>query len=403
MLGNLFKAFRLATSDYLHEWQMSACFVLGLAAVLGPLMVLFGLKFGIVGAMMEQLIEDPGNREIRPVGSGRYDQAWLEDVRARPDVAFLVPRTRSIAATIELASAHSSRIVPVELIASGSGDPLLAPDEPLPEGFDRLVLSHSAADKLSVKAGDLLDGSLARRYRGLQERVHLTLTVAAIAPERSFSRDGAFVSVQLLEALEDFRDGREVSELDWAGAPADTERTYPGFRLYANSIEDVAGLRDAFAGIGVEVHTQAASIEVVQRMDRNLTAIYWAIAVIGIVGFSLSLGASLWANVDRKRKQLSVLRLVGFRTRDIVWFPMVQALFTAILGWALAVSMYSITALLINEMMAEQVEQGQQVCRLLPFHYAIALGLTCSAAVIAAGLAGLRSARIEPSEGLREL
>ena len=58
MLRNLFKIFGLATRDYLHEWQMSVCFMLGLAAVLGPMMVLFGLKFGIVGGMMDQLIED---------------------------------------------------------------------------------------------------------------------------------------------------------------------------------------------------------------------------------------------------------------------------------------------------------------------------------------------------------
>ena len=403
MLRNLFKVFRLATRDYLHEWQMSLCFVLGLAAVLGPMMVLFGLKFGIVGAMMDELLEDPGNREIRPVGSGRYDQAWLDDVRARPEVAFLVPRTRSIAATIDLASAHSSSIVSVELIASDRGDPLLAPDAPLPEGLSHVVMSRSSAEKLAVKPGDLLDGSLVRRFRGQQERVHLTLTVASVAPERAFSRDAAFVSVQLLEALEDFRDGRAVPELDWGGTPADVGRNYPGFRLYARSIFDVAGLREAFAKVGIDVHTRASEIGLVLRMERNLTAIYWAIAVIGLVGFSLSLGASLWANVDRKRKQLSVLRLVGFRTRDIIWFPMVQSLFTAILGWALAVSIYYVTAWVINSMMAEQVEAGQQVCRLLHDHYAIALALTCSAAVIAAALAGMRSARIEPSEGLREL
>ena len=403
MLRNLFKTFGLATRDYLHEWQMSVCFMLGLAAVLGPMMVLFGLKFGIVGGMMDQLIEDPGNREVRPIGSGRYDQAWLDSVRERPDVAFLVPRTRSIAATIDLASARSSRIVPVELIASASGDPLLAADKPLPVGLDRVVMSRSAAEKLKVRTGDLLDGSLVRRYRGRQERVHLTLTVVAVAPEKAFPRDGAFVSVQLLEALEDFRDGREVVELDWVGAPVKTGRNYTGFRLYTRSIHDVAGLREAFAKIGVEVHTQVAGIELVQRMDRNLTAIYWAIAVTGLVGFSLSLGANLWANVDRKRKQLSVLRLVGYRTRDIVWFPIVQALFTAIFGWALAVSIFYATAWLINGMMAEQVQPGQLVCRLLPVHYAIALAVTCTAAVIAAGLAGLRSARIEPSEGLREI
>jgi putative ABC transport system permease protein len=399
----MFKVFALATRDYLHEWQMSLCFVLGLAAVLGPMMVLFGLKFGIVGSMMAGLIEDPGNREIRPVGSGRYEEAWLESVRARPDVAFLVPRTRSISATIDLSSRYTSRIVPVELIASGEGDPLLAAGEPLPDGLSRLVVSRNAADKLGIKAGDSVDGSLVRRYRGQHERVHLDLTVAAVAPPRAFSRDGAFVSVRLLEALEDFRDGRAVPELGWGGAPANTARNYAGFRLYARSIDDVAALSDAFAEIGVDVHTQVAGIELVKRMDRNLTAIYWAIAVIGLVGFSLSLGANLWANVDRKRKQLSVLRLVGFRTRDIVWFPMVQALYTAILGWALAVGLSFVTAVVINRMMAAQVDPGQQVCLLLPVHYAIALALTCGAAVTAAGLAGLRSSRVEPSEGLREL
>ena len=81
----------------------------------------------------------------------------------------------------------------------------------------------------------------------------------------------------------------------------------------------------------------------------------------------------------------------------------VQSLYTAILGWALAVAIYLITALVINDMLASQLETGQQVCRLLPWHYAIALLLTCTAAVPAAGLAGLRSARIEPSEGLRDL
>jgi putative ABC transport system permease protein len=399
----LTKVLRLATRDYFHEWQMSGCFVLALAAVLGPMLVLFGLKFGIVGAMVDQLIEDPHNREIHPLGSGHFDQAWLDAVRRQPQVAFLVPRTRSIAATMELSNRETMRIVSVELIPSGSGDPLIAPSADLLTGIDRVVLSSSVAEKLSVSVGDTLSGSLARRYHGVQERVHVPLTVAAIAPAQAFPRDGAFVSVRLVEATEDFRDGRAVPEFQWAGDPPDSVRSYPGFRLYARSIYDVAWLRDAFAKLGVDVHTQAAQIELVQRMERNLTAIYWAIAVIGLVGFSLSLGASLWANIDRKRKELSVLRLVGFTTGDIVWFPMVQALYTAVLGWALAVGIYEAAAWVINNMMSTQLEAGQQVCRLLPLHYGIALALTTGAAVVASGLAGLRSARVEPSEGLREL
>ncbi len=398
----LFKVIRLATRDYRHEGQMSGFYILALAAVLGPMMVLFGLKFGIVGAMVDSLVEDPRNREIRPVGSGRYDAAWVEAVRARPEVGFLVPRTRSIAASMDLNDSSVGRILRVELVPSAKGDPLLPARLPTPAGYQRIVLSASAAKRLGVQAGDTVDGSVARRFRGERERVHLPLTIAAVAPAAAFGREGAFVAVPLLEALEDYRDGRAVPELGWDGS-AGEPRTYPSFRLYARSIHDVAGLKLGFEKQGIEVRTQAADIELVQRMDRNLSSIYWAIAVIGLVGFALSLSASLWANVDRKRKELSVLRLVGFRTGDIMWFPMVQALYTGVLGWGLASTIYLGAAEAINQLMATQLAAGQTVARLLPEHYAVALGLTLVSALAAAGLAGWRAARIAPSDGLREL
>jgi putative ABC transport system permease protein len=399
----LLKTLRLATRDYAHEWQMSGCFVLALAAVLGPMLVLFGLKFGIVGGMLNQLIDNPENREIRPVSSGRFDQEWFERMRGENGVAFLVPRTRSIAATIELNSDKTNRIVRTEVIPSGAGDPLLPANSPLPDDTRVVVLSQSAAQKLGVGPGDAIDGSVTRRYSGRRERAHIELSVAAIAPPAAFPRDGTFADVRLVEALEDYRDGRAVPELGWEGEHAGADRSYPGFRLYAESIYAVSDLKEELAAQGIEVRTKAADIDLVMRMDRNLSAIYWAIAVIGLVGFSLSLGASLWANVDRKRKDLSVLRLVGFRTGDIVWFPVTQALFTGVLGWVLAVGIYFGAAVAINGMLADQLAAGQEVCVLLPKHYALSLGLTVGAAMIAAALAGWRSARIEPSDGLREI
>lgn len=97
-----------------------------------------------------------------------------------------------------------------------------------------------------------------------------------------------------------------------------------------------------------------------------------------------------------------MLRLVGFRTSDIVWFPVLQSLFTAVLGWALASGVYRGVEESINRMLSHRVEAGEAVCRLLPEHYAAALVLTLVAAVSAAALAGWRAARIEPSEGLRQ-
>ena len=98
-----------------------------------------------------------------------------------------------------------------------------------------------------------------------------------------------------------------------------------------------------------------------------------------------------------------MLRLVGFRTGEIILFPVVQGVYTAVFGWALACGIYYAAAWSINFMLAPQLESGQQICRLLPEHYLIALGITLGAAVLAAVLAGIRAASVEPSEGLREL
>ena len=278
MVKRVRNLFWLASRDYHNEWQMSGFFVLALAAVLGPMMILFGLKFGIVGSMVNNLIEDPRNQEIHPAGSGRYDMEWIEKLRERPEIAFIIPRTRSIAATMELKSEQSGRILPVELIPTDRNDPLL-PGQVLPEGLYQLVLSESAAHKLKVNKGDTVNGSLSRRFQGRSERVYLDLQVVDVAPAGSFDREGAFVSLSLVEAVEDFRDGRAVPALAWHGTPADDEaRTYPSFRLYTRSIYDVAPVSQALEKLGIEVRTHAADIEIVRNMDRNLTAVFWVIA-----------------------------------------------------------------------------------------------------------------------------
>ncbi|MCU7880439.1 MAG: FtsX-like permease family protein [Candidatus Thiodiazotropha sp. (ex Lucinoma aequizonata)] len=393
----------LAGRDYRNEWQMSAFFIISLAAVLGPMMILYGLKFGIVGSMLTNLIEDPRNREVRPIGSGRYDSAWVEQLRNREEIDFIVPRTRAIAATIDLKSETASRIISVEMIPTGQADPLLK-TQTIPQSLQQIVLSDKAAQKLNVKPGDEISGSLSRRFKGHSERVYISLQVIDIAKPGSFTRDGAFTDLLLVEAAEDFRDGRAVSALGWSGtAEGNDKRTYPSFRLYTSSIYDVAPISEALGKLGIEVSTRVADIDIVRTMDRNLSVVFWLIAIIGLFGFTLSLGASLWANVDRKKKELSVLRLVGFRTGEIVWFPVLQSAFTAIFGWLTASMIYLGVSFTINRLFASQMDSSDSICRLLPNHFLITLILTLGAATIAAILAGYRAARIEPSEGLRDI
>ncbi|MDH3221695.1 MAG: ABC transporter permease [Gammaproteobacteria bacterium] len=395
---------RLSFRDYSHEWRMSGCFIMALASVLAPMMILFGLKFGIVSSMVLELVENPANREIRPIGSGRYDDAWIDAYRNREDVEFIIPKTRALAATIQLKSTRANRILSTELLATAAGDPLLQAIVSVPQDYHQVILSDAAADKLNVGAGDEVDASLSRQFQGKRERVHLPLTVIDIADATVTGRNVAFVSLNLLIASEKFKDGRIVSELGWGGSrDYSMTRIFPSFRLYARSIYDVETLVDELEQQGVRVKANVGEIKTVQSIDQNLSVIFWIIACVGALGFSFSLGASLWANVDRKRKELSVLRLVGFKSGRIVLFPVMQSLYTGLLGWLMAVLIYLLFEYLINNFLAPRLNLDQALCYLLVDHFLWALALTVVVAILAAIIGGMRAARIEPSDGLRDV
>lgn len=383
---------------------MSGCFIIALASVLAPMMILFGLKFGIVNSMVSNLVENPVNREIRPIGSGSYRADWFKTMQARDDVAFIIPKTRALAASIQLKSKTASRILSTELIATDDGDPLLQNVGVTPEGFYQVVLSHNAAQKLKVKKGDRIDASLSRQYRGKREREHITVRVVDVADLSVTSRNIAFISLDLLVATENFKDGKEVAELSWIGHEHNGEvRDYPSFRLFTHSIYQVEGLVNELQKLGIRVKSNTSEIQTIQTIDKNLSIIFWIIACVGALGFSLSLGASLWANVDRKKKELSVLRLVGFQGGNIVMFPVLQSFYTGFLGWLVAVLLYLMTETTINSVLAPELGIEQAICFLLPEHFFWALGLTMCTAIFAAILGGFRASNIEPSDGLRDI
>src|SRR5215831_1154324 len=91
---------RLSSADLQHEWILTACLIMAVAAVLSPLLLLFGLKYGTIETLRFRLVQDPRNREIRPLVSRSFTKAWIDDLRQRTDVAFITPMTRQISATI---------------------------------------------------------------------------------------------------------------------------------------------------------------------------------------------------------------------------------------------------------------------------------------------------------------
>jgi putative ABC transport system permease protein len=397
---------RLALRDYLHERLLSACAIMGLAAVLAPLLVLFGVKSGIINTMSDRLIQDPRNREISPVGSGRYGADWFAAMRNRSDVAFVIPQTRSIAASMILYNENSAkpRTVVVSLIPTAEGDPLLEQYGRISAKNTEVVLSEPAARKLDVKAGQRILGQVGRSIAGAKEQVTVNLQITAVLPLEAFAREAAFVRLELLEATEDYRDGRRSKTFGWPGRvrPAGP-RVYPSFRLYARSIYDVAKLRDILMDQGLEVFTNAEDIETVKGLDRSFNLIFSLIAVVAVLGYFASMVSNVLANVNRKSRYLGITSLIGFSTGSIIWYPIVQSMATSILGTVMAVCLYKIAEEMINGLFSAYLSIGEYVCRLALGHMLIGFVLTLGLAMLASAYGSFRVSRIEPSEVIREV
>lgn len=390
--------------DFRHDWRMSVCQVLALMAVLTPLLVLFGLRFGIIDTLSGRLLENPRHREVVLLGNHRFEEGWFTQMAARPEVAFVIPRTRSIAATAHLRFKGNRRPgLDLDLVPTAAGDPVLGPDQPAP-GPGEVVLSQSAAEKLGVVPSARLEASFKRVRQGRQERVTVDLEVKGILERWRYPRDAALVTLPLLAAVESYRDGIAVPSLGWTGAPPPAgPRLFASFRLFARSIADVPAMHAELAQTGLEIRTAAAEIEEIQTLDRNLGAVFWIVAGLGVSGYGLALAASMIGHVERKRRDYCILRLVGMRTFEIVLQPLGNAALTALLGGGLALLLYLPIQALLNRLFAASLMENERIALLLWQHGVVAVAGTLVVSLLAASLAGYRASTLEPSEGLRDV
>lgn len=440
-MRGLFMAFSLAMKDYVHERLLSACSILGLAAVLAPLMVLLGVHHGIITAMTERLTNDPRTLEVTPVGSGKYGPAWFNELAAMPEVAFVLPQTRSIAATMNLRTvpptgggdAGAKAVSP--LIASGTGDPLLLRwQEAVPRWEAQgdapvagVVLTESLGRKLGIAAtgvadAPLLEGRVERVREGKRESAALRLHVLAVLPPEAHGTDALYVPLELLVATEDYRDGKAVPFLGWTGdepdyagvAPGEeglrqyadhirSSREYASFRLYAVGLEEVAPLWQFFQKRHVEVYVRIAEIETVTSLDHAFTLVFALITGAALFGFCASTASNALAGVRRKSRSLGVMRLLGFTRGGMLIFPMAQTTATGVLGFLLAYALYLGVAHSIDVLFAGSLPGGEAICSLPPLYVGAVFIVVILLTTLSSCSAAWQATAIEPSEVIRDV
>lgn len=393
-------AVSLALADARHELRLSLATVIGIAAILAPLIVLAGLKSGIVTAIREGLTESPRAREVVNIANRSFDEAFFAAMRARPDVAFIVPRTRTLAASGAFArEAAPEAPIRAELLATAAGDPLLA-GLAAPEGR-AVVLSDALAQRLGARQGETLRLRIERVVGGRRETLALPVSVAAVAPPSAFGREAAFMPLPLLLLAEDFQDGTvgpDPPETDAVPAPG---RLYAGFRLHARMIEDVVAIDRALRQAGIDVATRAEDVAALLALDRNLATLFAAIAALGGTGYLVGLAVGLYANVERKRRDLALLRLMGLSAQGLILFPATQAALFALTGTAVAGAVALALEGFVNRL-GLAVAEGRPVSSIGAGDLALAAAATLAGALLAAAFAARRAAAIAPGEGMRD-
>ncbi|WP_201765010.1 hypothetical protein [Aeromonas molluscorum] len=116
---------RLAMQDLWHDRSVSFCIISSLVAVIAPLLLMFGLRYGVVSQLQQELARDPRNLEIRMVSSGHYSAEWIAALRQKSEVGFAIGQTRSLNTQADLLKDMSHFIENAEVIPTDFGDPLL--------------------------------------------------------------------------------------------------------------------------------------------------------------------------------------------------------------------------------------------------------------------------------------
>lgn len=240
-LGRLLLPARLAAQDLFWDARFTLASIAAIAAVIAPLLLLLGLKQGVVEHQVERLVEDPRSRELTPMRAVSLDRDAIERWRALPEVAFLTPGiargASGVVARIADLSGGRAQERLMDLLATETGDPLLAENgAPFPRPGEA-VLSHVAAVRLSQggdaanMTGRTIDLLVSRRSGGKRQVQTARVKVAGVLDPRADPLERIYAPFEFVASVESYRAGERDALAAGPGASGAAARPEipPGF------------------------------------------------------------------------------------------------------------------------------------------------------------------------------
>lgn len=385
--------------DIIVRWRSSLATISLVAAVTAPLLVFFAIREGYVSELRAGLTDTPSVRELKLDGQKYLGSGWFDEMASRPDVAFVVPRTRHLNTSIKLRSPKDRGLPPldVELVPTGPADPML-PDSA--QGLARgetVLVSARVARLLQLAPGQAVEAIVRRLSAGGPETRLRRLMVAHILPTAAHSRDALFVDPALMLAVERYREGGTYELV-----PLRQDETVASFRLFARTADDVAPLALDLERRGLGTITEATRIAEARATVRALNLVVWLLATILILGGLVSIAGGLSAAAIARASDLSVLRMLGYRSMELAVYPLALALSLATVGAVLGFAIYAAAAAIIRSALPRDVTFDTRALEIGVEDAATTLAVTIAASALASIGATRHSLSLDATKRLRD-
>ncbi len=333
---------RLAVADLTHAPIRSMLDCIGMAAVLALLIVMWGVKTGLVEGFATQRLETAEGLRVYVTAQSPISLDQVTWLRRQPETAFVQPNISFSNSRGLMQVMHAGSVVrsDVLLLPTGAGDPHLPQGIGAP-GPGEVVLGDDTAQALGLKQGDRLQ--LLMDARSADQSEHRTLLVRGIArTSRWFDRVALLDPALVLE----------IEARATGAAPAlQPPQSYATVRLYARSSQDVTRLVSRMRGEGWNAQARELLINERKAIEALVASIFWTIFLLAAAALSVIIGLGLVSRAQSLVKPLMAMRVNGMTRLAVMAVPFVQAGLQSTLAWLIAVSVSYGVATALNTLL----------------------------------------------------
>lgn len=393
----------LALRDLMRDRFFLLCNVAVLAGVLVPLLVLFGVKNGVYQALIGQMMANPATLQIDTQGNADLSEAQIAPLRSWPEVAFLTPRTRSQFDYVNVfrPGGGAGALREALLLPTGAGDPNLP--EGMVLGADEIGLSALLARQMQLEPGDSVE--LVTQAENRPRQLRLAVTVRLILPETVTGGRAVLAPFETLDTVEAFYDAYALPQHGITeGKPlADRTPRFEGVRLYARSLEDLAGLQGRVeTTLGLATSARTREVASLLGLGRNLDLALGLTSVLASIGLTAAMVFGFWSDVMRKRSTLAALAMLGLPARVLALFPLLQAVLTAAIGLALSFGLYAGAADVAGRLFGAGLPGDAPVAVIGPFQATLIVCGVLGLVIASSAASAWAALRVDPARVLRE-